>query len=135
MPTSNRPVEPVVGMEYDSRLTDEPARYVVKAIDRDIIWSRHMLGDEQFVVTATMWREDVLLGRILPVLWTVGPRDRRTRLRAGELAVTCSQGGEGPAGCARCRNLLMLYPTRAAALAAGKAFGWSEPVARRVVRK
>ena len=77
---------------------------------------------------------------VLPALWTVGPSDERngTNSRLGRYQ---ELSGNWRWACVYKKirgNAYMricAWPTRAAALAAGKAFGWSEPVARRVVRK
>ena len=136
--TAPRPVEPVVGMEYDGLPLGLFQRCRIVAMTLRTV--TYQPSDED-ALTLTVARADFMRWwpRCAPVLWTVGPSEQPyTRL--------CHDDERGeyrdvfwmhtPCKCREgCRRYVALWPTRAAAIAAGKAFGWSEPVARRVVRK
>ena len=132
--TSPRPVEPVVGMTFEAggatfaifHVTPHAAHY-------------HDPDGMPWSIARNSWLREQEAGLLHVVLWTVGPHSQPyTRLchddERGEFRhVFCMHT---PCKCrAGCRDYVALWPTRDAALAAGKACGWSEPVARRVVRR
>ena len=135
-----RPVEPVVGMEF--YVEDEPWPYKVARVLAGAILCTNadpLRHGEIDCYSRNFWIRWQEKGRLRPVLWTVGPSERPyTRLchdddRGEYRDVFCMHT---PCKCREgCRNYVALWPTKAAALAAGKAYGWSEPVARRVVRR
>lgn len=140
MPTSNRPVEPVAGMEFTFAGEREALNAITRITTKRVYYTFAadglMLND---CSSLYYWRVSQDYGDVLPVLWTVGPSERPyTRLchyddRGEYRDVFCMHT---PAKCREgCRNYVALWPTRAAALAAGKAFGWSEPVARMVTMR
>lgn len=144
-------IEPVVGMEYrffgGKRTVVAVSASLVSAAGTDAVPSYEMRR-YSFIHAQTF-------GALHVVLWTVGPADEPGELKQ-RLGWWCP-GGEravdfgsyfpvypfDPDAFAAPRNygrrqateraLVALWPTKAAALAAGKAHGWEKPVARRVV--
>lgn len=132
------PVEPVVGMEFYAG-ADPVARKVVRVDERHVVY---LDGDDfKWRMRRAQFRSEQKFGRLHPVLWTVGPGERTNgtgRLCWSVLARHAPRGDGyywGSDTADSIAHFAALYPTKAAAHAAGVAFGWERPVARRVVRK
>ncbi len=123
--TAPRPVEPVVGMTFEVggatfaifHVTPHAAHY-------------HDPDGMPWSIARDSWLREQEAGLLHVVLWTVGPSGDKSR-RLGVWASRVDAVWRGT----RYKENTGLWPTRDAALAAGRAFGWSEPVARRVVRR
>ena len=115
-----RPVAPVVGMEFYFR--GEAALHTIARItSKRVYYAFAAEGGAMFRDCSSLyyWMHSQAYGDVRPVLWTVGPKDSVARL-----GIVDGDAGD-----------IALWPTRDAALAAGRAFGWERPVARRVVRR
>ena len=141
-----RPVAPVVGMEFDDWDGD---RCTVHKVKGSALSVNVLRSDYRYTVFRHGWDKYVASGSIRPVLWTVGPGKGETWEEAGALITDDEQRlgvyvratGDHWLGTVHksCRGddnyMILAYATKPAALAAGRAFGWKRPVARRVVRR
>lgn len=140
-----RPVAPVVGMEFDDWDGD---RCTVHKVKGSALSVNVLRSDYRYTVFRHGWDKYVASGSIRPVLWTVGPGKGETweesfviltdddqRLGIARVADDYWLSSLHKSWRGSANYMVMAYPTRAAALAAGRAFGWTRPVARRVVRR